>query len=288
MRPILVLISNDQEWSARSIESVLEPNGYAILRAHTGEQTLERARAARPDMLILDAQLPDVHGFEVCRILRRDPAIGHTVPIIITTAGPAGRQQRLEASRAGAWELFGQPLDSELLLHRLRAFANAVTEVRALREEGLVDTRTGLYNARGLVRRGLELGAEATRGRLALACVVIGSSPAGDGAVLSSKIGTEIATALQQACRSSDALGLLGPDEFAILLPHTGPDTAQRLAERFGAAVERVLGTRHLPIRVGVSAVDDFALAGIGVDELMARAVAVRSTVPLAPEVPLT
>ena len=42
----LVLIANDQEWSARSLESILGPNGYAVIRAYTGQQALERARAA--------------------------------------------------------------------------------------------------------------------------------------------------------------------------------------------------------------------------------------------------
>ena len=68
----LVLIANDQEWSARSLESTLEPNGYAVVRAFTGAQALARARSELPDVVILDAQMPDMHGFDVCRELRRD------------------------------------------------------------------------------------------------------------------------------------------------------------------------------------------------------------------------
>jgi CheY-like chemotaxis protein len=51
----LVLIANDQEWSARSLESILGPNGYAVVRAYTGQQALERARTSQPDIIILDA-----------------------------------------------------------------------------------------------------------------------------------------------------------------------------------------------------------------------------------------
>src|SRR5690606_7656216 len=40
----LVLVANDQEWSARSLESILAPNGYAVVRAHTGQQALDQAR----------------------------------------------------------------------------------------------------------------------------------------------------------------------------------------------------------------------------------------------------
>lgn len=171
-RPPLVLIANDQEWSARSLESILAPNGYAVLRAYTGIQALERARTARPDLVILDAQMPDVHGVDVCRELRSDPRFSATTPIIITTAGPSGRTQRLEAYRAGAWEFLGQPLDGEALLLKLETFLKSKLEVDRIRDENLLDHPSGLYNMRGLSRRAREIGSEAVRLRQALACVV--------------------------------------------------------------------------------------------------------------------
>src|ERR687896_868389 len=168
----LVLIANDQEWSARSLESILGPSGYSVVRAYTGQQALERARTAQPDLIILDAQMPDIHGFEVCRMLRSDPRFSANTPIIITTSGPSGRTQRLEAYRAGAWEFLGQPVDGEALLLKLATFLQAKREVDALREENLLDPGTGLYNMRGLARRAHEIGAEAFRRRDPIACVV--------------------------------------------------------------------------------------------------------------------
>src|ERR671918_2374882 len=168
----LVLIANDQEWSARSLESILGPHGYAVVRAYTGQQALERARTSHPDLIILDAQMPDMHGFEVCRMLRNDPRFSATTPIVITTSGPSGRTQRLEAYRAGAWEFLGQPLDGEALLLKLNTFLECKREVDGLREENLLDPGTGLYNMRGLSRRAREIGAEAFRRRDPIACVV--------------------------------------------------------------------------------------------------------------------
>src|SRR3954470_13128002 len=161
----LVLIANDQEWSARSLESILGPAGYSVVRAYTGQQALERARTAQPDLIILDAQMPDVHGFEVCRLLRSDPRFSATTPIIITTSGPSGRTQRLEAYRAGAWEFLGQPIDGEALLLRLGTFLRSKQEVGVNRDERLVDPDAGLYNMRGLARRAREIGAAAFRRR---------------------------------------------------------------------------------------------------------------------------
>src|SRR3954449_9372591 len=169
----LVLIANDQEWSARSLESILGPSGYSVVRAYTGQQALERARTAQPDLIILDAQMPDVHGFEVCRLLRSDPRFSATTPIIITTSGPSGRTQRLEAYRAGAWEFLGQPLDGEALLLKLDTFLRCKQQVDTLREENLLDPGTGLYNMRVLARRAKEIGSEPFRRRDPVACVVI-------------------------------------------------------------------------------------------------------------------
>src|SRR5688500_43264 len=176
----LVLIANDQEWSARSLESILSPNGYRVIRAFTGQQALERARSAGPDLIILDAEMPDLHGFDVCRTLRDDSPSSATTPIIITTSGPSGRAQRLEAYRAGAREFLGQPLDGEALLLKLRTFIQAKLEADAVRESSLLDPATGLYNMRGLARRAREIGAVAARRHEPLACVVIEAEGEGD------------------------------------------------------------------------------------------------------------
>ena len=149
----LVLIANDQEWSARSLESILGPSGYSVVRAYTGHQALEKVRTAQPDIIILDAQMPDVHGFEVCRQLRSDPRFSATTPIIITTSGPSGRTQRLEAYRAGAWEFLGQPVDGEALLLKLATFLQCKREVDGLREESLLDLSTGLLAMSPLVQQ---------------------------------------------------------------------------------------------------------------------------------------
>ncbi|HEU4700385.1 MAG TPA: response regulator [Gemmatimonadales bacterium] len=304
-RPPLVLIANDQEWSARSLESILGPNGYAVVRAYTGQQALERARAAQPDLIILDAQMPDMHGFDVCRALRSDPRFSATTPIVITTAGPSGRAQRLEAYRAGAWEFLGQPLDGEALLLKLRTFVQSKLEVDRMRDESLLDQATGLYNMRGLARRAREIGSEAFRRHEALACVVFSpegedepGSPLGASAVAGaashagadgdgagaegpSEVAERLAERVGQLCRkagrSSDAIGRLGPGEFAVIAPATGPDGAVRLVERLSDSLEATPipvrgGDRHVRIRAGYCAVPDFAESPVDAIELLLRA----------------
>jgi diguanylate cyclase (GGDEF)-like protein len=277
----LVLIANDQEWSARSLESILGPNGYAVVRAYTGQQALERARTSQPDLIILDAQMPDMHGFEVCRTLRSDPRFSATTPIVITTSGPSGRTQRLEAYRAGAWEFLGQPLDGEALLLKLGTFLQSKREVDALREENLLDPGSGLYNMRGLSRRAREIGAEAFRRRDPVACVVF--APDLDDDVEDApedearRMSDQVAVLFRQAGRASDAIGRLGMAEYGVIAPATGPDAAVRLARRLGGAVESSPvpvrgGERTLRLRAGYCAVPDFAESSVDAVELLLRA----------------
>ncbi len=279
----LVLIANDQEWSARSLESILGPAGYAVVRAYTGQQALERARTTQPDLVILDAQMPDMHGFEVCRALRGDPRLGATTPIIITTSGPSGRTQRLEAYRAGAWEFLGQPVDGEALLLRLATFLQSKQEVDAHRDDRLVDPSTGLYNMRGLARRAREIGAAAFRRRDPIACAVFSpevTAVEADPSVPDeemARVADQVGILFQRAGRASDAIGRLGPAEFAVIAPATGVDGVLRMANRFGGVVESSPipvrgGERSVRLRTGYCAVPDFADSPVDAVELLLRA----------------
>jgi diguanylate cyclase (GGDEF)-like protein len=277
----LVLIANDQEWSARSLESILAPNGYSVVRAYTGQQALERVRTTRPDIIILDAQMPDLHGFEVCRLLRADSRFSPTTPIIITTSGPSGRTQRLEAYRAGAWEFLGQPVDGEALLLKLTTFLVGKREVDTLREESLLDASTGLYNMRGLARRAHEIGADAFRRRDPLACVVFAPEAEGESAEgadeESQRIAEQVGQLLKRVGRSSDAIGRLGDSEFAVIAPATGNEGVLRLVRRLGSSIESAPvpvrgGQRSLRVQAGYCAVPDFAESPVDAVELLLRA----------------
>jgi putative two-component system response regulator len=64
---------------------VLEDHGYRTIIATDGPSGIETAKAARPDLILLDVMMPDMDGYEVCRRLRADPALRET-PIILLTA----------------------------------------------------------------------------------------------------------------------------------------------------------------------------------------------------------
>lgn len=266
-RSAVVLIANDQEWSARSLDSILAPHGFSIIRAYTGQQALERALAARPDLIILDAQLPDIHGMEVCRLLRADPRVGRLTPIVITTAGPSGRVQRLAAYAAGAWEFLGQPLDGEALLAKLDTFLGARREAESLREAALIDAASGLYTPHGLARRLEEIGSEAYRHRRPLACIALGQSPPD-----STSSPMRLGQLLREFGRSSDAIAHLGRGEFMVVAPGTSGADVARVVDRLGAALEGEGLEGKSSLLAGYSAVADARTAGVTPAVLLQRA----------------
>jgi two-component system OmpR family response regulator len=118
----LILIGNDQEWSSRSLESLLGPAGFRTTRAYTGAQTLLLAARVTPDAILLDRSLPDMTGAELVARLRALEGIDPGTPIILLTTGTPTRSQRLEAYRAGAWDILAEPWDVEALILKLQLF----------------------------------------------------------------------------------------------------------------------------------------------------------------------
>jgi len=280
-RPPLVLVASEHDWSSRSLESILKPNGFAVVRVATGRQAIDMARNARPDAVILDWKLPDIGGVQVCRALQRMPEFPLATPIIVTSSEAGGRSQRLDAYNAGAWLFCSQPLDVEALIIQLRTFIQARREADRLREVSLVDDQTGLYSYRGLAQRAREMGADAFRRQTPLACVVIAPSPwatedarhGGRAARL-----VEYFAEIHRKCgRLSDAVGRLGPLEFAVIAPSTSPAGAVRLAQRLRSVVESTPflvddEPQTVKIRVGYCAVMNFAESQVDAVEMLLRA----------------
>lgn len=83
--PKKILIVEDNLQSMKVVQMALRPHGYALLEASDGEEALEIAVRDKPDLIIMDIQLPKLSGLETTRRLRQMPTFSHT-PIIVVTA----------------------------------------------------------------------------------------------------------------------------------------------------------------------------------------------------------
>lgn len=262
----VILVGNPEEWFSRSLESILAPHGYTVTRTYTGASTVAEMRRAPPDAIILAVELPDVNGYVLCRTLRGDPAITDSTPILLTNAGPTSLQLRLDALRAGACDLFGQPLDGDEFVLRVASHLRAKSDADRARREALVDPGTGLYSARGLERQMAEVSARAIRAGAPLACAVF----AVDGANGTARADLErVGRALRECARQSDIAARTGADEFTILAPGITGDGARRMVMR----LSELLGQRTgMEVRAAAEAIPNCATTPKDVPHLVARA----------------
>jgi DNA-binding response OmpR family regulator len=269
-----VLVVDDHEWTARSLESVLSPAGYAVMRAYTGRNGHALARAQDPDLVFINVNLPDCDGIELCRTLREEPELGAGVPIIMLGTGRPTRQQRIAALEAGAWEVLSHPLDARELILKLSVFTRAKLEIDRVRRDALIDHMTGLYTVVGLERRAHELRSLTYRQEDSLACVVLAPSSASASLNgIAEADATRLADVLKSAGRLSDAIGRMGKNTFAIFAPQTDAMGAAKLAERLAAVMENETGGEEpVRLRAGYDAVPNVHEAPAQARELLSHA----------------
>ncbi|MBV8560602.1 MAG: response regulator transcription factor [Acidimicrobiia bacterium] len=114
---VRVLVADDDLAVRNSLERALRLEGYDVVLAADGRETLEAVVAAPPDALVLDVRMPGVDGLEVCRRLR---AIADPTPVLMLTAKDAV-SDRVEGLDAGADDYLVKPFALPELLARLRA-----------------------------------------------------------------------------------------------------------------------------------------------------------------------
>jgi putative two-component system response regulator len=112
-----VLLVEDDPRNARLLVRALADQGYAVEHMNSGEAALEAIAARRPDVVLLDVQLPGIDGLEVCRRLKHAPATRLT-PVVLMT-GNGVREHRIAGIHAGADDFLTKPFDMEELQARI-------------------------------------------------------------------------------------------------------------------------------------------------------------------------
>lgn len=116
--PHRILIVDDQPELAGLMADLLADAGYETRTAGGGRAALAGVQADPPDLLLLDAQMPDLDGFAVASTLKADPATA-AIPIIMVSANE-GRGSRVVGLESGAEDYLGKPVDPAELLAKIR------------------------------------------------------------------------------------------------------------------------------------------------------------------------
>ncbi|MBB3121717.1 EAL domain-containing protein [Pseudoduganella violacea] len=143
----LVLVVDDDAMTRILVTEALEPEGFRLAEAVSGEEAITSFQYGAPDLILLDVTMPGMSGFECCEQLRRLPGGAH-VPIVVLTSNDDDASIG-QALAAGASDFIAKPMQWRLLAHRMRYLLRAS---RALAE--LTRVQESLSHAQALARLG--------------------------------------------------------------------------------------------------------------------------------------
>lgn len=118
-----VLIADDEPNIVISLEFLLRREGFEVLVAVDGEEALAKARAERPDLVLLDVMMPKMNGFDVCQALRSDPELASMQVLMLTAKG-----RETEVSKGlglGADAYMTKPFSTKDLVAQVRVLLGA-------------------------------------------------------------------------------------------------------------------------------------------------------------------
>jgi two-component system, cell cycle response regulator len=255
-----LLIVDDNLDSLEVAKARLQRENLDISCADGGKAGLEMARSLRPDLILLDLEMPDMSGFEVCHALKADPDLC-MIPILFLT-GSSTAEDKIKGLDLGAVDYVTKPFDAFELCARVRAALRTKHLQDLLIEHASIDPLTGLPNRRALLERLQNEWARLERhgGRLALIMADVDHfKQVNDtyGHHIGDRVLQEVARAIAQQCRELDRPARYGGEEFAIVVPHETAAGAASLAERCRH------GVADVRVSVGTEAVRTTASFGV-------------------------
>jgi DNA-binding response OmpR family regulator len=124
-----VLVVDDEPEISKMVAKIMEARGHRVTVAKDGQDALDSVVRDRPDVMILDLNLPKLDGFEVCKRLKTDPAT-RAIPIVMLTAAYVSVEDATRGVGIGADEYVVKPFLREVLVHNVeRLLAEAAAKL---------------------------------------------------------------------------------------------------------------------------------------------------------------
>jgi two-component system cell cycle response regulator len=240
-----ILIADDSLVIRAVVRSDLEEEGYLVIEAEDGHSALTQCRAHRPDVVLLDIEMPGLDGYQVLRELKADADLKDTPVVFLTSR--TSTVDIVAGIRGGAHDYLKKPFEPAELLARV----GSAVHVKQLQDQlwdrnaeldrmSRTDSLTGLYNRWHLDDALIRETRSARRHHDELSVVLFDidhfkqvndtyGHPAGDLVLV------EFARRLLDGLRAGDIAGRWGGEEFLLILPRTGLVGAINVAERIRA-----------------------------------------------------
>lgn len=121
-----VLIIEDNEQNMYMLKYLLESNNYEVIQAFSGIVGIRKAKENKPDIILLDIQLPEMNGYEIARELKKIKELKNTPIIAVTSYAMVGDKEK--ALEAGAVGYIEKPIDPDIFVSQMETFLPSRTD----------------------------------------------------------------------------------------------------------------------------------------------------------------
>jgi len=145
---ILILVVDDDPDTLFATARIVQKAGYKVIKAANGKDCLEKAKADKPDLILLDVILPDIQGQEVCKEIKADPFFKSTFVVLISGSKTSSDEQA-EGLDLGADGYIARPISNRELAARVNAWVRILKAERE-RDNAISDLEAALANIKRL------------------------------------------------------------------------------------------------------------------------------------------
>ena len=237
-----ILVADDSMVVRAVLRRQLETDGHTVVEAVNGAEAIDACREYRPDVILLDVEMPVLDGHATLERLKADPEL-KDIPVVFLT-GRVDTADVVTGLHLGAHDYLRKPFEANELMARVSAALRTKwlqDELRTRNAEldrvSRIDMLTNIYNRRHLDEHLRSVISAARRHDRTIGVLLVDIDHFKDvndehGHLAGDAVLREVAARLQAAMRTEDALGRWGGEEFLAVLTDTPPQGVRTMAER--------------------------------------------------------